>query len=67
MGFLDIGKAVLGYISESNEKMQKEYQHYREIYDGKDDETLKRCYQSATGTKRMAIASLLRERGYGKE
>lgn len=67
MSFWDVCKSALGYLQESNEKMQNEYQHYRELYDRKDDESLKRLYQSSTGIKKMAIASLLRERGYGKD
>lgn len=67
MGFLDVCKSVLEYIQEKNEEFQNEYQRYRDIYDDRDDEALKRYYQSSTGVKKAAIASLLRERGYGNQ
>lgn len=50
-------------IREKNEAMRAEYERYREIYERYDDDKLLRMYRGASGMKKIAIGSLLKERG----
>lgn len=63
MGFIDILKSAIDFAAEQGQKRQQEYNRYREIYDRYDTNKLVNYYKSSSGTKRMAIASILRERG----
>lgn len=57
------GTFVLNSIREKNEAMREELQRYREIYDRYDDDSLLRKYRSTSGMRKIAIGSLLKERG----
>ncbi len=65
MGFLDICKSVVGYFNEQAEKMQGEFDRYKERYESESDEHLLSIVKSATGMRKVAIAAILRDRGYG--
>lgn len=57
MGIFD---SIGGYTS----KKKDQFTEYREKYDRYDDERLKKAYMQASGVKKMAIGTLLKERGY---
>lgn len=64
MGLMgDIFKSGL----EKAQKMNNDYEQYRDKYDRQDDRELIQSYKHSSGVRKVAIASLLRERGYGKD
>lgn len=67
MGFLDFCKSAVEYAAEKNQKLQQEYDNQYERLDRLDDEALKRNFKSSSGAKKLAAASLLKERGYGNK
>lgn len=67
MGFWDICKTLLNSASEKMQNMNEEYNSYRERYENVEDQQLIRYYRNASGVKKMALASLLRDRGYGTD
>lgn len=68
MGILgEFFREVLADATDKTRKMNADYENYRERYDRTDDQQLIRQYKNASGVKKMAMASLLRERGYGKK
>ena len=67
MGFLDFCKSAVEFAAEKNQKMQQDYDKYYDRMDRLDDEALKRKYKSSSGIQKVAAASLLKERGYGKK
>lgn len=64
MGFMDFLKSAVDFAAEQGQKRQEEYNKYRRIYENYDDKKLINYYNSSSGTKRLAIAAILRERGY---
>lgn len=67
MSFLDFCKSAVEYAAEKNQKFQQEYYNQYERLDRLDDDALKRKFKSSSGAKKMAAASLLKERGYGNK
>ena len=67
MVFGDICKTLLNSASEKMQNMSEEYNSYRERYENVEDQQLIRYYRNASGVKKMALASLLRDRGYGTD
>lgn len=71
MGFFDLIKEGAGVLlesaKESAEKRREEIEDYRRRYESYDDYKLLEMYRTGGGsvTRKMAIASLLRDRGYG--
>lgn len=67
MGFLDICKSAINYITEEAQKMQEEYDKYYNWYQDRDDEQIIREFNSSRGMKKRAMMVLLKERGYTRE
>ena len=67
MAIKEIVKSFFAFLSDMNAKTQEEYQGYLDRYENCDVEQLKRYYDSATGVRKMALASLLREKNGGVE
>lgn len=61
-GFVTVCKSVFKYFSDYSQKTQAEYQEYREKYEDCDVDRLMRIYESASGVKKMALASLIRDK-----
>ena len=61
-GFVTVCKSVFKYVSDYSQKTQAEYQEYREKYEHYDVDRLMRIYESASGVKKMALATLIRDR-----
>jgi len=57
MGLFD---TISSYASDKKDQ----FNEYREKYDRYDNERLMKEYQRASGVKKMAIGTLLKERGY---
>ena len=60
-GLKKVGSAAYGSVAEQ----AREIQEYMDKYDCYDDERLQKLYRSSSGNKKIAIANLLRQRGYG--
>jgi len=64
MGILS---SIFSAISQYNEEYKEKINHYREMYADADENYLRRIYQTASHTKKIAIASILRDRGRGDD
>ena len=66
-GFVAVCKSIYKCISDYSQKTQAEYQEYRERYKHYDVDRLMRVYESSSGVKKMALASLIREKNGSME
>ncbi|WP_020004187.1 hypothetical protein [Brachyspira innocens] len=65
MGFFDMVKSGAKFVGKQVKNFNDDFNKYKMEYSSYDDERLKREFARASGAKKMAIASLLKERGYG--
>ena len=61
-GFTKVCKAIYKCYSDFSQKTQAEYNRYLENYENYDVDRLMRIYESASGVKKMALASLIRDK-----
>lgn len=64
MSLMDILNAGLEAASATLKAKNEEVAQYKERYSHYDDERLKKACLQASGTKKLALLSLLKERGY---
>lgn len=65
MGFFDMLKSGAEFVGKQAKNFNEDVAKYKMQYSSYDDERLKKEFARASGTKKIAIASLLKERGYG--
>lgn len=66
MSFLDRCNKLFEKVNEKMQKLEEDISKYREMYEDLDDNVLIRYYKdSSLGARQLALAAILRERGYG--
>ena len=62
MGFWDLVKSGAKFVGEKYNDFSDELQKYKAEYSRYDDESLRRLFNSTSGIRKIAIASILKER-----
>ena len=65
MSFWSTVNNLASKVNEGAQQKVDQIEHYKMNYDRYDDERLLQMVKSASGTRKMAIMLLLKERGYG--
>ena len=63
MGLWDLIKEGAEFVGDKYKNFNGEVNKYKAQYANYDDESLKRLFNSTSGTRKIAIASILKERG----
>lgn len=62
MGFWDLVKSGAKFVGEKYNDFSGELKKYKAEYSNYDDERLRRLFNSTNGIRKIAIASILKER-----
>lgn len=63
MGLWDLIKEGAEFVGDKYKDFSGEVNKFKAQYSNYDDETLKRLFNSTSGARKIAIASILKERG----
>lgn len=63
MGFWDLVAKGAKVVGEKTKNFAEDFQKYKAEYETCDDEELKNLYSSTSGARKLAIMSILKDRG----